>query len=39
MHLFHMEKNVFCLGLPGEAYAYPGAPGAKGQPGDAGFPG
>lgn len=33
-------KHVSCLpGLPGEAYAYPGAPGAKGQPGDAGFPG
>lgn len=33
------ETIVSCLGFPGEAYAYPGAPGAKGQPGDSGYPG
>lgn len=26
-------------GLPGDTFGYPGGPGAKGQPGDAGFPG
>lgn len=35
-----MSNLILCsLGVPGDSYGYPGAPGNKGLPGDSGYPG
>lgn len=43
LFMIHLTHHCICcfalIGPPGETYAYPGAPGAKGLIGDSGFPG